>query len=83
MLTDTDPQAELVLNRLLHEATASECVARACALTQWVRDLSRQGIEQAHQNKSPQERALLFAEVTYGREWAERLREHLQADTSC
>ena len=77
MLTDTDPEAERVLNRLLRDATASECVARACALTQLVRDLSRQGIEQAHRNKTPQERALLFAEVTYGREWADRLREHL------
>lgn len=83
MLTDTHPEAELVLNRLLREATASECLARACAMTQFVRDLSRHGIEQAHRDKSPRERALLFAEVTYGCEWAERLREHLPMDTSC
>ena len=78
MLTDTHPDAESVLNCLLRDATASECLARACSLTQLVRDLSRQGIEQAHRSKSPRERALLFAEVTYGREWADRLREHLQ-----
>lgn len=83
MLTDTHPEAESVLNRLLREATAGECLARACALTQLVRDLSRQGIEQAHRDKSPRERTLLFAEVTYGREWAERLRERLQAEKSC
>lgn len=83
MLTDTHSDAELVLNRLLHEATASECVARACAMTQLVRNLSRQGIEQAHRNKSPEERALLFAEVTYGPEWANRLRQHFQSGTSC
>lgn len=83
MLTDTHPDAEAVLNRLLRETTASDGMTRACALSQLVRDLSRQGIEQAHRSKSLRERSLLFVEVTYGREWAERLREHLQTDTSC
>ena len=83
MLTDTHPEAEAVLNRLLRQATIDECLDRACSLTQFVRELSRQGIAEAHPTLSPRERELLFVDVTYGREWADRLREYFGAAGKC
>ncbi len=83
MLTDTHPEAEAVLNGLLRRATIDECLARTVSLTQLVRDLSRQGIVEAHPNLSPQDRNLLFVEVTYGREWANRLRAYFGAAGPC
>ena len=83
MLTDTHPEAEAVLNRLLRQSTIDDCLDRACSLTQLVRDLSRQGIAEAHPDLSQRDRELLFVEVTYGREWANRLREYFGAAGTC
>lgn len=83
MLTDTHPEAEAVLNGLLRRATIDECLYRACSLTQLVRELSRQGIAEAHPELSPRDRELLFVDVTYGPEWANRLREYFGAAGTC
>ena len=75
MLTDTHPEMDAVLIARLRQATVAERLTRVLTLTQTVRHMAREGIARARPDWSPRERDLLFVEVHYGREWAERLRE--------
>ena len=77
MQTDTHPDVEKVFIDGLRQMSAAERVSRVLRLTQAVREMARAGIAKARPDLSPREQQLLFVEVHYGREWAERLRDYL------
>jgi hypothetical protein len=76
MLSDTHPDAEAVWIGLLRTATIEQRLAWTVQLTQMVRDMARQAIAETRPELSPRERELVFVEVTYGSEWAARLRAY-------
>ncbi len=78
MLADTAPEAERVQIALLRGLTPAQRFAKACALTQWTRDLSRRAIARAFPDLNPDERKLKFIELHYGRECAEQVRQYLR-----
>jgi hypothetical protein len=77
MLSDTHPEAEKLQIELLRRLTPAQRFAKACALTQWTRDLSRRAIGRAFPNLSPEQQKLKFIEVHYGKELAEQVRQYL------
>lgn len=83
MQTDTPPEIESLLVERLRRASVEERLGRALTLSQAVRHMAREGIARARPELSPRERDLLFVEVHYGREWADRLREFFAARKPC
>jgi hypothetical protein len=77
MLSDTKPEAEKVWIELWRKATPTERLQRALSVTDMVLRMSRQAIAKARPEMSPRDRDLFWVELNYGRETAQRLREHL------
>ena len=74
---DTHPAAEAVQIRLFREASPARRFEIMRALSTYVVRLARAGIRRANPDLTERELQLLFVEVHYGRELAERLREFL------
>lgn len=79
MISDTAPEAADVQIQLLRQATESERLARMQSLMRSTRSRAREGIARAHPELDQRGRDLLFVEVHYGRQWANRLRDYFQA----
>jgi len=77
-LTDTHPSAAEVQLRLLREASPARRFALTCSLSSTVVQLSRRGLRQRNPELSDEELDLLFVEVHYGRDLAERVRHYLE-----
>lgn len=67
MLSDTTEEATKVQIRLLRSATVADRFARACSLTATAISLSRRAIARANPDLGPEEVALKFIELHYGR----------------
>ncbi|MCI0365886.1 MAG: hypothetical protein L0Y44_00080 [Phycisphaerales bacterium] len=78
-MDDTHPNARRVQTELLRACTPERRLAMALELTDWVLQVSRRAIASARPDLSPQEQSLLFVEIHYGRELADRLRSNLKS----
>ena len=77
MLSDTHPDAEKVLIELLRKATVAQRVSRAFSMSDMVKRLSMQAIAKASPKYSQQEVKLKWAELHYGKELTDRIREYI------
>ena len=78
MLSDTHPDAEKVMIELLRKATVAQRVARAFSMSAMVKDLSMRAIAKANPEYSEQEVKLKWAELHYGKDLADRVREYIR-----
>jgi hypothetical protein len=76
--TDTHPSAADVQLRLLREASPARRFALTCSLSSTVLRLARQGLRKRHPELTDEELGLLFVEVHYGKDLAERVRHYLE-----
>ena len=75
MLSDTTPEVEKVWIELWRNKTPSERLARTFDLITFARSLSFEGIRRREPGLSEREQKLRFAEIHYGQEVAEGIRE--------
>jgi hypothetical protein len=75
---DTDPQAEKVLIELIRKSSVAERISRVRSLSQTVMYLSRRAIQRANPTLSEREVDLLFVELHYGKDLADRLRSYME-----
>ena len=73
---DTHPEAERVQIELLRKAGMAKRISIAGRLSRSAIQLSRQAIRKANPTASETELHLLFIELNYGKELADRLRAH-------
>ncbi len=78
MLTDTQPEAEAMLNELWRKKTPAERFARVCELTEMTRRNAKRAIELSHPDWTAEQRTQLFVEVHYGKDLAEKIGRYLQ-----
>lgn len=76
-MNDTHPEAERIWIDLLRRAGPEKRLAMAIELTDRVVRTAQSAVARAHPHLSPLEQKLLLAEVGYGRELADRVREYL------
>ncbi len=74
---DTRPEAELVQIELLRKATTERRLELGLSLSQEALAIARQAIARANPLASEEDQKLLFVEVTYGKELADRVRVYL------
>src|SRR5579884_2611729 len=74
---DTHPEIERVQIELLRQATPERRLALGLSLSEEAMQIARQAIARAHPLASEQEQGLLFVEVTYGKDLADRVRHYL------
>ena len=82
MLSDTHPQAQKVLIELFRKATVAQRADRAFSMSATVKELSMRAIARANPNDSEQEIKLKWAELHYGKDLADRVREYIRARES-
>jgi hypothetical protein len=75
---DTERRAERVLVDLLRKKSVSEKFNQVRSLSRLMIQLSRRAVTRARKAQSETEADLLFVELNYGRELAERLEHYLQ-----
>jgi hypothetical protein len=78
MFSDTSPEAEKVQIELLRQATNAQRLAMALSLTDLAIRLARRAIARANPGLSQQELDLIYLDVHYGRELADRVRDYLK-----
>jgi hypothetical protein len=74
---DTHPEVERVQIELLRKAGASRRLELGLVLSQEALELAREGIRQANPGASEKELKLIFIEVNYGKELANRVQAYL------
>ncbi len=74
---DTHPEAERIQIELLRKAGPQRRLELGIAFSQEAMAIARQGIARAHPHLSEEEQKLLFVEVTYGKDLADRVRAYL------
>ncbi len=72
---DTHPDVDALQAAGFRAMTAERKFALMDSLTTSCVSMARQAIRDAHPDLSQRERDLLFVEIHYGSEWAERLRD--------
>ena len=77
--SDTHPDAARVQIELLRRATVAQRLGLALRLSSYIIGLSRMGIARAHPRMTPRSVDLLFVDVSYGRDLAQRVRAYLEA----
>ncbi len=77
MLDDTAPQAHAVQVRLLRKAGPDRRLELAIQMTEFVREMSRQGIRRRHPEWPELEVKLKLGELCYGRELMDKVRAYL------
>lgn len=80
--TDTHPKAEAVQIELLRKASPSKRFALMRRLSEQTISLAKRAIRRANPDASEQELNLIFVEIHYGRELAQRLRAYLEGRAS-
>ena len=78
MKTDTSPEAEAVQIELLRRASVSERIAKAMSLTRMTFHLAKRAIARANPGLGQRELDLIFIEIHYGKDLADRVREYCQ-----
>jgi hypothetical protein len=76
---DTHPEVERVQIELLRKAGAARRLELGLSFSHDALRLAQAGIRRAHPNASEEEISLIFIEVTYGKELADRVRAYLAA----
>jgi hypothetical protein len=76
---DTHPEAERVQIELLRNLTIAQRFALAQALSRRTRQLAMRAIRRANPEASEEEVRLIFVEIHYGKDLADRLRAYLSA----
>lgn len=74
---DTHPEAERIQVELLSKATLQRRLELGLSLSQEAMAIARQAIAQANPRASEEEQELLFVEITYGKDLADRVRAYL------
>jgi hypothetical protein len=74
---DTHPEAERVQIELLRKATAERRLELGLSLSEEAMEIARQAIAQANPLASEEDQKLLFVEITYGKDLADRVRAYL------
>ena len=74
---DTHPTIEQIQIELLRKIGPARRLELALSLSQSALELAREGIRKANPNASEEEIGLIFVEVTYGKELADRVRNYL------
>lgn len=82
MYSDTNPKAEKVQIELIRKASVAERISLVRSLTQTTVQLARRAIKRANPNLSDREIDILFVEIHYGTQLADRLREYFMKSTS-
>lgn len=75
---DTSPEAERVQIELLRKATPARRFRLARSLSQTMIQVSRANIRRLHPEMDEEELKLLFVEIYYGKELAERVRMDME-----
>jgi hypothetical protein len=75
-LTDTNPAAEEFQISLFRRASSSEKLALAFSLSETVIQLSKRAIARANPGMSKRELDIVFVELHYGKELAEKVRNY-------
>lgn len=75
---DTSVEAEKVQIDLLRKASPEKRLSLMCSLSETVRFLSKQAIQQKHPEWDQREVNIAFVEYHYGKELAENLRRYLE-----
>jgi hypothetical protein len=75
---DTSPEAERVQIELLRKASVAKKFGLVNSLSRTLIQASRNNIRQLHPDASEEELALIFVELQYGKELADRLRTDLE-----
>lgn len=76
---DTHPEAERVQIELLRKAGPARRLELGLSFSQDALQLARAGIKRVHPSASEEEISLIFIEVTYGKDLANRVRAYLAA----
>lgn len=74
---DTSPEIERVQIELLRKAGKTRRLQLGLELSGEALEMAQRAIKRAHPELSELEAKLLFVEVTYGKELADRVRPHL------
>ena len=77
---DTTPQAEKVQIELIRQSSVAKRISIVRSLTQTAMFLSRRAIQRANPSLSEREVDLLFVELHYGKDLAERLRSYMERE---
>jgi hypothetical protein len=75
---DTTPQAEKVQIELIRQSSVAKRISLVRSLSQTAMFLSRRAIQRANPSLSEREVDLLFVELHYGKDLAERLRSYME-----
>jgi hypothetical protein len=75
---DTSPEAEKFLISLIRKASLKQKFRQIQSLSSFVRNLSMKAIQRANPDLSKVERDILFVQLHYGNDLAEKLREYLK-----
>ena len=74
---DTNPAIEKIQIELLRKTTDVQRLELALSLSQAALELAREGIRRANPGASKEELGLIFVELNYGKELADRVRSYL------
>ena len=74
---DTSPEVERVQIEMLRKAGKTRRLQLGLELSGEALEMAQRGIRRAHPELSELEAKLLFVEVTYGKDLADRVRAHL------
>lgn len=74
---DTSPAIEQIQIEALRKMRPARRFELALSLSQTAIELAREGIRKANPNASEEEVGLIFVEVTYGKDLADRVRNYL------
>lgn len=77
--TDTHPRSEAIQISLLKKQGIAKKFAQVCSLSQTTIQLSKRAIARKHKNFDDQQINLLFIDLQYGKELANRVREYLNS----
>ena len=76
--TDTSPEAERVQIELIRKASPAKLFGLVRSLSQSMMQASRENIRQLHPDANEDELALIWIELYYGKDLAERVRAYLK-----
>ncbi len=79
---DTSPEAERVQIELIRKASPARLFGMVRSMSQTMIQASRQTLRQLHPDVTQEDLNLLFIELYYGKDLAERVRVHLEKRAS-
>lgn len=74
---DTSPEVERIQIELIRQASFAKLLGLTCSMSSTVIQASRNTIRHLHPEMDEEELAVLYTELYYGKELAERLKSYL------